>query len=352
LLYKPDWDEAKTHLIAWWNRSHVDRATILVRAPRPTSLQPPPPPKDVQQFWLDPDYRIAAAEYQMASTYCGGEAFPWFDTNIGPGSLALFLGSDAILHPTTVWYTPIADRPRDVPPIRLDTSCEWWQKSVRLVREGMIRGEGRFLSSVPDLIENLDIAASLIGGQQLLYALVDDPGGVKRMVREINAAYFQCFDLMYEMLDGDRLGCCFCAFQIWGPGKTAKLQCDFSDMISPEMFEEFVLPGLIEQTEYLDYTIYHLDGPRAIRHLDLLLSIRRLNAIQWTPGDGNPEVGDETWWPMYRKILAAGKGVHLGTAYRDVEPLVKHLGNDGVYVATHAPSVETADDLLRRAKTW
>ncbi len=55
---------------------------------------------------------------------------------------------------------------------------------------------------------------------------------------------------------------------------------------------------------------------------------------------------------MYRKILAAGKGVHLGTAYKDVEPLVKHLGNDGVYVATHAPSVEAADELLRRAKTW
>jgi hypothetical protein len=352
MLYKPDWEEAKEHWLAWWNRGSINRATLLVRAPRPASMTQPPPATDVWQQWTDPDYRIPAVEYQMATTYCGGEAFPWFDTNIGPGSLAFFLGSDAILHPNTVWYTPVASAPKDVPPLRLDTTCDWWKRSVRLLEEGSRRGEGKYLTSIPDLIENVDVAASLVGVQPLLYALVDDPSGVKRMVREINAAYFECFDIMYRMLDGDRLGCCFCAFQIWGPGKTAKLQCDFSDMISPEMFAEFVLPGLIEQTEYLDYSIYHLDGPRAIRHLDLLLSIPGLNAIQWTPGDGNPEVGDPTWWPMYRKILAAGKCVHLGPAFKDVEPLVRHLGNDGVYAATWAPSVEAADDLLKRARTW
>ena len=42
-------------------------------------------------------------------------------------------------------------------------------------------------------------------------------------------------------------GVVFGAFRIWGPGKTAKVQCDASAMFSPAMFEQFVVPALTEE---------------------------------------------------------------------------------------------------------
>ena len=38
------------------------------------------------------------------------------------------------------------------------------------------------------------------------------------------------------------------------------LQCDFSYMISPNMFKRFVVPDLTACCDHLDYGFYHLDG--------------------------------------------------------------------------------------------
>jgi hypothetical protein len=80
-------------------------------------------------------------------------------------------------------------------------------------------------------------------------------------------------------------------------------------MISEKMFEEFFLPGLIEECEKLDRCIYHLDGPDALKHLDVLLGIKKLSAVQWVCGAGNE--GFTRWTDVYKKIQKAGKGLQL-----------------------------------------
>jgi len=73
-------------------------------------------------------------------------------------------------------------------------------------------------------------------------------------------------------------------FWAWAPGRMAKFQCDFSAMISPAMFGEFMVPVLREMTERVSYCMYHWDGPGALGHHDHLLSLPRLTMLQWTPG--------------------------------------------------------------------
>lgn len=48
-----------------------------------------------------------------------------------------------------------------------------------------------------------------------------------------------------------------------------------------------------------------------MRHLDQLLSIKSLKAIEWTPEAGKPGEADPCRFPMYRKILEAGKSVQI-----------------------------------------
>ena len=101
----------------------------------------------------------------------------------------------------------------------------------------------------------------------------------------------------------------FCYFSSWAPGKMSKLQSDISTMISQDDYRRFVQPFIREQCQKIDYTLYHLDGVGAMHHLPALLEIEELNAIQWTPGVGEPQGGSPKWYDLYKKILAGGKSV-------------------------------------------
>ena len=67
------------------------------------------------------------------------------------------------------------------------------------------------------------------------------------------------------------------------------------------------------------HSLYHLDGTQAICHLDALLEIKELQAIEWTPQAGIDEGGDPRWYPMYRKILDSDKALQV---VQDLQELV------------------------------
>jgi hypothetical protein len=63
--------------------------------------------------------------------------------------------------------------------------------------------------------------------------------------------------------------------------------------------------------------MYHWDGPGAIPHHDHLLSIPRLNMLQWTPGAGVEPCEHRRWWPLYHKTFDAGKKVFVGIGSKE-----------------------------------
>lgn len=82
-------------------------------------------------------------------------------------------------------------------------------------------------------------------------------------------------------------------------------------MIGPDMFREIVQPSLKDQCRKLEYSIYHLDGPDAIKHVDVLMEIEELDALQWTCGAGKPDGANAQWYGIYDKVRAAGKSLWI-----------------------------------------
>jgi len=119
-------------------------------------------------------------------------------------------------------------------------------------------------------------------------------------------------------------------------------------MISPKIFRDFFLRHLERQTNFLDYSIYHLDGPGAIKHLDALLELPRLHAIQWVPGAGAPPMRE--WIPLLKRIQEAGKGLVLDITPEDVKPLLSQLDKRGLCLRTWCSSLEEGEELLRMAE--
>ncbi|MCW5941740.1 MAG: hypothetical protein KIS66_05885 [Fimbriimonadaceae bacterium] len=348
-MWKVDWDLARDRFVAWWSGTGCALHVTAIKDEPWDDVPEPAPPATLEQRWLEPAHRLAVAEDWMSRTYYGGTAFPYFDTEIGPGSLGLLLGGIGRLAPTTVWYEPTIHDPDLDEPLRLDRSGEWWKRHWDLIELGMARANGRYLVGVPDLIENVDTLAQLRDPQTLLMDLVERPDWVERRLDEINQAFFEVMGEMYQAVRDPWDGQAFAAFQIWGPGKTAKVQCDAAAMISPAMFDRFVVPRLAEQCAWLDYSMFHLDGTQAFPHLDSLLAIPDLKAIEWTPQTGLPTGGDPCWYDLYRRIKAGGKAVQaIGVRSEEVLPLLDAVGPEGMFVMTWAESEAEARDLVRR----
>ena len=345
---KPDWAEARRAWGDWW---HHKGLALHVTAPRdcPAFDAEHPGYADLRTRWLDPGYRVRLHLHTVANTFYGGAAYPMMDTHIGPGSLGLFLGCGGELAESTVWYDPVITGPDHCPELVFSPEGYWWDRHIELIEEAVRRSEARYLVSMPDLIENLDTLAQLRGPQEVLYDVADRSGWVERAIWEINDAFKECYDLLWERVRDPWGGSCWSAFQIWGLGKVAKVQCDICCAISPGDFRRLVQPALADQCAWLDRSMFHLDGTQAMPQLDNLLSIDSLHAIEWTPQAGIPGGGSPEWYDLYRRILSAGKSVQaVGVAFDEVLPLLDAVGHEGMLIMTHAPSEQAARGLLEQ----
>ena len=136
--------------------------------------------------------------------------------------------------------------------MEFDPENKWWKITEAFLRHSVTLAGGRYIVPCPDLVENLDIVASLRGSETLMTDMLERPEWVEKMVRDVNSLYFEVFDRIYDIIRQPDGSMAFWAFQLWGPGKTAKVQCDASCMISSEMFERFVAPSLEELAEKVE----------------------------------------------------------------------------------------------------
>jgi hypothetical protein len=83
--------------------------------------------------------------------------------------------------------------------------------------------------------------------------------------------------------------------------------------------------------------MFHLDGHQCLCHLDHLLAIEPLDAIEWTPDPTVPGGGSPEWYPLYRRILAAGKSVQaIGVELNELIPLLDAVGGNGMYISVNS----------------
>ena len=127
-------------------------------------------------------------------------------------------------------------------------------------------------------------------------------------------------------------------------------------MISPEQFRRFVVPSLTKQTRMLDHSIYHLDGPDAVRHVPALMEIDSLDALQWTCGAGQPDGANPKWYGIYDQVAAAKKGMWVQIAdgdfdqwLRSADRFVERYGTRSVYFLFPGMSMAEADKLMNYA---
>ncbi len=337
---------ALARMSAWWEGADLDRPAMYLVAPREgASVTWPEPPATLQARWTDVPYLLATYEAQVASTAYFAEAMPFVYINQGPVCQAGFLGCPRVFMPTTIWHEPIIENWDDFEPC-FDPNNRWWQLYLEIASAAAELGAGRWCVSLPDAGAVGDIIAYMRGSERLLVDLVENPEPVWRLrdwlvpVVEQMAAEVAALTTRYFPGTMGWLA-------LWAPGLTSAMQEDLSCMISPALFREFCLPEIQALSYWLEYPMYHLDGPAALRHLDALLEVESLRGIQWVPGAGQPGALDPVWWPLLHRILDAGKIAYCNCAPEEILPALGELPYQRLYLDCAARSEAEARELLR-----
>lgn len=316
--------------------------------------------KDMEDKYQNPQRIVDRYRYFCQTHAFLGEGFPNLNIDFGPGSLASYLGSEIGFKEDTVWFNKCLDGWDGVPKLTFDPENKWFKKHLQLAKDCQALAGDDFYVDMPDLMENIDVLASLRGAQDILFDLLDEPEMIGERIQEVTDIYYEYYDRFYDVIKDEEGGNAYTVFQIWGPGRTVKLQCDFSAMMSPEDFRKYIQPSLRSQSENVDHVLYHLDGPAAIKHMDALMEIEGIDALQWTSGDAGPDGTLPDWDVIYDKAIAAGKSIWVKVYsgefedwIRNVDRIVNKYGSHSLFLLFPEMSMEQAAYLLDYAdRNW
>lgn len=345
--WKSNLEETKQRYINWWNHKGIilNMWEHFQEGVQPhAEITPPAPAKDLSQKWFAPQWRAEYLDWYVAHSSLKADILPVANTQLGPGSLAAILGGVFEGGEDTIWIHPNPDFTDE---IVFNPEHPNWILHKELLKACKAKANGHYFVGMPDLMEGLDVLAALKGTDRVLLDTVMQPEILEQQMQQINDIYFKVFDELYDIIrEGDEMA--FCYFSSWAPGKMSKLQSDISTMISQDDYRRFVQPFIREQCQKIDYTLYHLDGVGAMHHLPALLEIEELNAIQWTPGVGEPQGGSPKWYDLYKKILAGGKSVMACWVTLDeLKPLLDHIGVDGIHLEMDFHNEKEVEQAMR-----
>ena len=344
-----DWEKRIERQDAFWDRGLIDRPVCCMSVPKAERSGLPSHHEDYASRWLDAGYQAERAALNVQQTLYLGDALPICFPDLGPDYFSACYGGTLRFMDETSYIEPFVDSLGGLPQIAFPEG-EAAQNMERLYEALLALSEGEFYVGWPDLHGGGDALVGMVGPMQLSYDVIDTPDLVKQAVVRVTDDFIPCYEYYHEKLKG-------LSQPVTGwPGivssyKWHAVSNDFSGMISTDLFEELFLDDLLREIRSLERSIYHLDGPGALRHLDLLLSIDELDAIQWVYGAGNGRASDHI--PVYKRIQQAGKAIQIVDARPDeLDMFTQQLEPEGVWIDMRVKNQQEADYVLKRITEW
>ena len=351
LEYKTDFESARNRWTDFWNGTN-QRPMLYVVLPK-RGVDPAPKPSSYECTFGNIDRHIDRVIAWMETHDFLLDAIPAFRVDFASDHFAALLGCDLKGDPdnySTVWAEKCISSWSSAD-IKFDPNSFWWQRTCEVIERFRQRTDGRFLLSGLTPASNLDALSAMRGAQELLIDMVMEPETVKEALQQIEKCREEVQAALALELDQPLTGR-VTRHGIYCNGYIDAIQCDFSVMISPEMYQEFVLPLVTNHAQGLDVAYYHLDGEDAVRHLDMIASVDEIRLIQWVPGAGAPSM--KNWDALRERFDALGLGQldggnpeHIKSTWqsRNSRCLVYHPD-----VGSHDEALRLADELYTLGK--
>lgn len=324
--------EARERLRAFWRGSSLGRPALYVVADNPNFHARPwtGPEGECKENDLSPEWHAWRANNLLESTIFLAEAMPSAIIRWGTllVTVAVLAGGDYEFHSSSGWIKAISDL-WDRPLPSFDPHGPVTKALERCIaRVAQAVGDRGFVNP-PIMLDGMTTLSGFRTPRQLCYDLIERPDQVRRWSEALTSIYIEAYEHFYRQATRLGYGDTCTWLQVMAEGRFEAVQCDFGVMLSPAMYERFAMPDLQRITEYMDYSLYHLDGTCQLRFLDLLQTLPKLNGIQWNPepGAGSPVL----WLDAFRDIRKRGFSLYVACDTVDEAVQITHaLGPDGL----------------------
>lgn len=320
---------------AFWGNSSLGTPLVFAVADKPGAKPAPWKTGRPRKEWdLWPDWHLSMVETYLNGTCFLADAMPVASLMIGLDitNTAVLAGGDYDYSSTDdfIDFKPgTFDLNRPAPAFSPDHLLV---RQLRACYETVIHHVGqRALVNPPMTLDALSSLYGLYGSQDFLTALVTHGDTIRQRVREMTATYLDFYDYFYDLLTAAGHGESACWFQVFCEGRFEGVRCDFSLMLSREMFQEFVIPEITQVCDHMDHTLFNMCSVKHARFIDDLSQIQSLDGIFWNPEPYLNGVRD--FLPELRRIKEKGMLLEIVCHRVDEAVLaVRELGPDGLYI--------------------
>lgn len=353
LEQKPDFDQCMKRIYAWYEQQIIDRAPIRFSAHNQeydsAKVLNGYKFNSLKERWWNTEYQLELFEHQLKHSTFNAETFPIFWPNLGPEVYTAFYGVELEYQEVTSYSIPNIQDWSQLDEIKLDMNNPYFRKIEEMTSAALERCRGKYMVGYTDLHPGLDCAAAFRDPQQLCLDFIMDPEPLKKLI-EISSRDFQTVFNHFDSILKAHNQLSVAWMGIPSFGKMHIPSCDFASMISPEQFDEFVLPVIQDEIKPMTHNVFHLDGKGVANHVDRILEMPEINAIQWVQGMG-ADLPIMQWVPFIKKIQAAGKSVVVDLTPAELESFMAEVNPTGIFLCINA-DVAIQQDIIRKVEKW
>jgi len=351
----PQFEIAMQRVYAWYANEIIDRPPVrfmahnaFLEAAREDIAGLSRQGKEA--YWFDVELQVDLYLKSIAGRRFHAETFPVYFPNLGPDVYAAFYGAQLIFGEVTSWSVPLLQYWAQMDDLHLDMDNIYFRKIEELTLHALERCPGKFLVGYTDLHPGLDCAAAWRDPQQLCLDMIDHPEQVERLVE----LAIQDFERVYDHFDNllkaaGQLSVSWMGIPSYG--RMHIPSCDCATLISPAFFGKFALPILRREVKTMTHNIFHVDGKGLARHLNAILSVPEVHAVQWVQG-----VGDDypimQWVSFIKELQLKGVPVIVDLALSDLDDFINVMDPHGLFLWLATQDEEEELAILKRIEAW
>ncbi|MHC4543690.1 MAG: hypothetical protein ACYS9C_04115 [Planctomycetota bacterium] len=352
IQFKPDFDTCLARIYAWYEQRIIDRPPVrfhhhnleyekhrIVKGPWKTH----------EERWLDVDFQVQTFINSLDTTEFLGETFPVYWPNLSALAYNLFLGQPAVFDDVTAWTHPCIDDLENLSALKVQWDSKYFKAVEAMTQRALERAEGKFMVGYTDMYAGIDCTAMLRSVEKLCLDLILQPQPLKHLIDLVFEEYPQVYNHFDRTLkEHSQLSVTWMNLPSFETFNV--LACDFATNISPAHFEEYCMPIIRKEAKLFKHNVFHMDGPGVARHIDAILTLLNLQAVQWVQGYGINEPIMQ-WIPLIKKIQEAGKSVIVDLKMHELDEFIKKVDPAGVMLWVLAEPREQKD-VLGRVARW
>jgi hypothetical protein len=201
-----------------------------------------------------------------------------------------------------------------------------------------------------DLHPGLDCAAAWRDPQQLCIDMLDSPEQVSRLAERAIADFEAIYNHFDNLLKAaGQLSVSWMGIPSYG--RMHIPSCDFANLISPAMFRQFGLPILQREVRTMTHNVFHVDGKRVARHLEAILSVPQVHAIQWVQGVGDDQPIMQ-WIPLIQRLQDRGVPVIVDLSKHELDDFMAAMRPEGLFLWIATDNTDEELALIEKLLTW